>query len=61
MPFKIAVLKNYLPTRASPFVVRSENSDIFEFDKLVENMAKGRTTLSQTDIVRPCSCTRRSL
>lgn len=51
MALKIAVLKNNFPGCLSPFVVRSENSDIVEYDKLVEIMAKGRTTLSQIDIV----------
>jgi len=51
MSLKIAVLKNHLPNCLSPFVVRSESSDVIEFDRFIEIMAKGRTTLTQTDIV----------
>jgi hypothetical protein len=50
MALKIAVLKNHLPNCPSPYVVRSGCSDIVEYERLVEIMAKSRTTLSQTDI-----------
>jgi hypothetical protein len=51
MALKIAVLKNYLPSCPSPFVVRSDSSDVVEFERLIEIMAKGRTTLTMTDIM----------
>jgi hypothetical protein len=51
MALKIAVLKNNFPGCQSPFMVRSESSDVVEYDKLVEIMANGRTTLSQIDIL----------
>jgi hypothetical protein len=51
MALKIAVLKNNFPGCQSPFMVRSENSDVVEYDKFVEIMANGRTTLSQIDIL----------
>jgi hypothetical protein len=50
MALKIAVLKNSLKTCPSPFIVRSDSSDVVEFERFVEIMAAGRTTLSQTDI-----------
>jgi hypothetical protein len=51
MALKIAVFKNFLPNCPSPFIVRSDSSDVVEFDRFVEIMAAGRTTLTQTDIV----------
>ena len=51
MALKIAVVKNHLPACPSPFVVRSGNPDIVEYEKLIDNMAKGRTTLTKTDIL----------
>jgi len=51
MALKIAVMKNYLPANPRPFVVRSDCSDVIEYDRLIEIMSKGRTTLSKTDIV----------
>src|SRR5208283_6057091 len=39
------------PNSTSPFIVRSSSSDAIEFDRFVEIMASGRTTLSQTDIL----------
>ena len=51
MALKIAVVKNHLPNKASPYFIRSGTSDVVEFDRFVEIMAEGRTTLSQTDIV----------
>ena len=51
MALKIAVRKNHFPNCLSPFVVRSESSDVVEYGKLIEIMAKGRTTLSQIDIL----------
>ena len=50
MALKIAVVKNYLPACPSPFIVRSESSDVIEFDKLVDIMAKSNTTLTRPDI-----------
>jgi hypothetical protein len=51
MALKLAVLKNSLKTCPSPYIVRSESSDVVEFDHFIEIMGAGRTTLSQTDIV----------
>jgi hypothetical protein len=51
MALKIAVRKNHFPNSLSPFVVRSASSDVVEYDKLIEIMAKGRTTISQIDII----------
>lgn len=51
MALKITVRKNSLPACSSPFVIRSESSDIVDFDQFVDFMAKGRTTLTKTDIV----------
>ncbi len=51
MALKIAVLKNFLPNCPSPFMVRSDSSDVVEFERFIEIMAAGRTTLSKTDIM----------
>ena len=51
MSLKITVHKNYLPACPSPFVVRSDSLGVVEYDKLIDLMAKGRTTLTKTDIV----------
>ena len=51
MALRIAVMKNYLPTNPKPFIVRSDCSDVIEYDRLLEIMSKGRTTLSKTDIL----------
>jgi hypothetical protein len=51
MALNISVRKNHLPTCVNPFIVRSDSSEVVEFDRLVEIMAKGRTTLTKTDIV----------
>jgi DNA-binding domain/Domain of unknown function (DUF4469) with IG-like fold len=51
MALKIAVLKNFLKTCPSPFIVRSDSSDVVEFDRFVEIMAAGRTALSQVEIL----------
>jgi hypothetical protein len=51
MPLKIAVLKNHLPTCSSPYIVRSVNPDTVEYDRFLDIMAAGRTTLSRTDIM----------
>jgi hypothetical protein len=51
MALKIMVSRNHLPPCQSPFVVRSGSSDVVELDRLVELMAKGRTTLTKTDIL----------
>ncbi|MGO8693420.1 MAG: hypothetical protein ACLQMF_07060 [Rectinemataceae bacterium] len=42
MALKIAILKNFLPTCPSPFIVRSDSSDssdVVEFDRFIEIMA----------------------
>jgi hypothetical protein len=51
MALKISVIKNPLPHCRKPFCVRSETTDIVEFDRFVDIMSKGRTTLSRTDIL----------
>lgn len=51
MALKITVRKNSLPACPSPFVVHSESSDTVDFDHFVDFMAKGRTTLTKTDIL----------
>jgi hypothetical protein len=51
MALKISVFKNHLASCPSPYIVRSENSETVEFDKLVNLMATGRTTLTKTDIL----------
>ncbi len=51
MSLKISVLKNHLPTGKSPYIVHSDSSDLVEFDRFVDLMAKGRTTLTKTDIL----------
>jgi hypothetical protein len=51
MSLKITVHKNYLPSCPSPFIVRSDSESVVEYDKLIDLMAKGRTTLTKTDIV----------
>jgi len=51
MPLNIFVLKNYLSTSPEPFVVRSNCTDIVEFDRFVDIMAESRTTVSRADIV----------
>lgn len=54
MALKIMVNKNYLPTCKSPYIVRSGNSDVVEFDRLVDKMAGRRTTLLWAYIVTQC-------
>jgi hypothetical protein len=51
MALKIAVLKNHLPTCPSPYIVRSVNPETVEYDRFLDIMAAGRTTLSRTDIM----------
>jgi hypothetical protein len=51
MALKIAVVKSYLPVCPSPYIVRSSSSDVVEYERLVDLMASGRTTLSKTDIL----------
>jgi hypothetical protein len=51
MALNISVIKNPLPHCLKPFCVRSETTDIVEFDRFVDIMSKGRTTLSRTDIL----------
>lgn len=51
MALKIAVFKNYLPACPSPYIVRSGNPDVVDYDRLIDTMAKGRTTLTKTDIL----------
>ena len=51
MSLKISIRKNTLPACPSPFIVRSDSSEVVEFDKFVDIMAQGRTTLSKTEIL----------
>ena len=51
MALKIAVLKTFLPNCPSPYIVRSASSEVVEFDRFVDFMAEGRTTLSRIDIL----------
>lgn len=51
MALKISVIKNPLPHCLRPFCVRSETTDTVEFDRFVDIMSQGRTTLSRTDIL----------
>lgn len=51
MSLKIAAYKNHLKSCAEPFLVRSNNSELVEFDQLVDRMAKGRTTLTKADLL----------
>jgi hypothetical protein len=51
MALKIAVLKNFLKTSTSPYVVRSDSSEVVEYDQFVELMAGGRTALSKIEIL----------
>jgi hypothetical protein len=51
MPLKIAVVKNHLPSCPSPYVVRSGPADVVEYERFVEIMAQGRTTLTKTEIL----------
>jgi hypothetical protein len=51
MSLKISIRKNTLPACPSPFIVRSDSSEMVEFDKFVAIMAQGRTTLSKTEIL----------
>lgn len=41
MALKITVLKNYLPTTKSPYVVRAIWSDSMSTEEFIDNMAKG--------------------
>ncbi len=51
MALKIAVHKTFLPNCPSPYIVRSASSELVEFDRFVDFMAEGRTTLSRIDIL----------
>ena len=51
MALKIAVLKTFLPNCPSPYIVRSASSEAVEFDRFVDFMAEGRTTLSWIEIL----------
>jgi len=51
MSIKIMAVKNTLPSRKNPYFIRGQWSDVVEEEDLIDIMAKGRTTLSRTDIV----------
>jgi len=51
MSLSIVVKKNAFPAAQNPYFVRSANSDLVDFEDFVAEMADGRTTLSQRDII----------
>src|SRR5262249_31727685 len=51
MPLRIMALKNYLPLSKKPYYIRAQITEVIDEEKLIDNMAKGRTTLTRTDIV----------
>jgi hypothetical protein len=51
MALKITVRKNCLPACSSPFIVHSETSAVIDYDRFVDLMSRGRTTLSKVDIL----------
>ena len=50
MALLVVPLKNHLATSPNPYYVHTEWSDTVEFDRLIEIMAAGRTTLTKPDI-----------
>jgi hypothetical protein len=50
MALLVVPLANHLATCPNPYVVRTGWSDTVEYDKLVDIMAAGRTTLTKPDI-----------
>jgi hypothetical protein len=50
MSLTVVPAKNYLPTRTTPYIVRTTWADTVEYSELVDIMAKGRTTLTKPDI-----------
>jgi hypothetical protein len=50
MSLTIVPLKNHLATSSNPYYVHTLWSDTIEYDKLVDIMAAGRTTLTKPDI-----------
>lgn len=51
MSLKIMVLKNHLGTCKDPYLVRSASPVItVEFDEFIDVMARGRTTLTRTEV-----------
>ena len=51
MAFRISVLPNHLPGRLNPFLVRATKVEFVEYDRLVDLMAQGRTTVTRFDIL----------
>ena len=51
MALKIAVLKNLIELPQPLHGASSDSSDVVEFERFIEIMAAGRTTLSKTDIM----------
>jgi hypothetical protein len=51
MSLRINVLPNHLASSKSPYFVRSENSDVVDYDRLVDLMAKDNTTITRADIL----------
>ena len=51
MAFRISVLPNHLPGHQNPFVVRASKVEFIEYDRFVDLMAQGRTTVTRIDIL----------
>ena len=47
----ISVFKNNLATSPKPYFVRSCNAEVVDYDRLVDSMARGRTTISKVEIL----------
>jgi hypothetical protein len=50
MALVVTPIANHLASNPNPFVVHTEWLDIIEYDKLIDIMATGRTTLTKPDI-----------
>ncbi len=51
MALTIRAMRNNLGTSESPYYALASWSDVVESEDFIDRMAKGRTTLSKTDIV----------
>jgi len=51
MAFRVSVLPNHLPGRLNPFLVRATKGEFIEYNRLVDFMAQGRTTVTRIDIL----------
>ena len=50
MALPVVPIENYLSTCPTPYIIRTAWTDTVEFDRLVDIMAAGRTTLARPDI-----------